>query len=419
MPGGYIGVDVFFVISGFLITAHIVREVETTGRLRIAQFWARRARRLLPASLLTLLATAIGVAALAPESLWRQFYGEIVAATLYVQNWRLASDAVDYLGAENSPSPVQHYWTLSTEEQFYVALPLVVLACVVIARRLGKRPRRVVLVALVLLGAASFIYSASLTTSSPGTAYFSTLTRGWEFAAGGLLALLASTRSARWNGTLAAVGVAGITAAAVLLDSSTAFPGYAAVLPVVGSLLAIAHGERTSLSRVGAWSPVALVGRLSFGIYLWHFPLIVLLPYATGRDLGTIDKIGIAGTSLLLAYLSTRFVEDPVRFSPRLLARRRPAVVAAFSILGMVVVAGLGATGLAVENRQTERAGQLAKQILAGTPDCLGAQARDPHASPCENPDLDGVLLPDPATRVKDDANRAECWFTGSSQSRV
>lgn len=413
LPGGYIGVDVFFVISGFLITAHIVREVETTGRLRIAHFWARRARRLLPASLLTLFVTAVGVAALAPGSLWRQFYSEILAATLYVQNWRLAADSVDYLAVQNAPSPVQHFWTLSTEEQFYVALPVVVILCVATARRLRVSPRRAILAALTLLAAASFAYSLQLTSADPGTAYLSTLTRGWEFAAGGLLALV-PIRASRWHGALAAIGIAGIGAATVLLAETTPFPGYAALLPVVASQLAIAYGDRTHLSRLGAWGPVAMVGRLSFGIYLWHFPLIVLLPYATGRDLGTVDKVAIAGASFLLAYVSTRFVEDPVRFSPRLLAGRRPSVVAAFGVTGMLLVAAAGIGGLLIDERRTDEARALTAQVLADTPACLGAQARDPLHSPCINPDLEGTVVPELAARSADDANRAECWSSGA-----
>ena len=127
MPGGFVGVDVFFAISGFLITAHLLREVEASGRIKLWAFWARRARRLLPAALLTLLLCALGTILLVPEVYWQQFLHEIGASAAYVQNWQLAGDAVDYLNADNRPSPVQHFWSLSAEEQFYVVWPLLIL----------------------------------------------------------------------------------------------------------------------------------------------------------------------------------------------------------------------------------------------------------------------------------------------------
>ncbi|MCW2807720.1 MAG: oatA 3, partial [Marmoricola sp.] len=135
LPGGYIGVDVFFVISGFLITSHLLREVDRTGSVSLAGFWARRLRRLLPAAYVVLLTTAVAVLAWVPRLLWEQFFGEILAAALYVENWTLAVNSVDYLAADNSPSPAQHYWTLSAEEQFYLAWPLLVLLALWLATR--------------------------------------------------------------------------------------------------------------------------------------------------------------------------------------------------------------------------------------------------------------------------------------------
>src|SRR5690606_12921528 len=136
LPGGYIGVDVFFVISGFLITGHLMREAADTGRIRLARFYARRARRLLPAAYLVLAVSAVAVWLWMPLMGWRQNFREIIASALYVQNWALAADSVDYLAAENDPSTVQHYWTLSIEEQFYLVWPLLVLLSTVAALRL-------------------------------------------------------------------------------------------------------------------------------------------------------------------------------------------------------------------------------------------------------------------------------------------
>ena len=148
LTGGYVGVDVFFAISGFLITSHLLAEIDATGRLRPARFWARRAKRLVPASTLVLLLTAVGVVTWVPKNLWRQFLNEIIASTVQAQNWLLAHDSVDYLAANNSPSPTQHFWTLSAEEQFYIVLPLLLLLAIVLARVLHVGHRRVILAGL-------------------------------------------------------------------------------------------------------------------------------------------------------------------------------------------------------------------------------------------------------------------------------
>ena len=190
VPGGYIGVDVFFVISGFLITSHILREVDRTGSVSLAQFWARRIRRLLPASYLVLVVSAVAVLVFVPRLVWQQFFGEILAAALYVENWTLAFNSVDYLAAENTPSPAQHYWTLSAEEQFYLVWPLLVLLGLWLASDGSGAGRRTG----GLRGAGrrhSSPRSATRCGSPPPTpawAYFVTPARAWEFGAGALLA---------------------------------------------------------------------------------------------------------------------------------------------------------------------------------------------------------------------------------------
>ena len=146
LPGGYAGVDVFFAISGFLITAHLVREVERTGTVALPAFWARRARRLLPASMLVLLVSAVGVLVWVPVTYWQQFLREAAAATTYVLNWLLTRDAVDYLAAENAASPVQHYWSLSVEEQFYLVWPLLIILAVSLARTRRQTSDRTLIV---------------------------------------------------------------------------------------------------------------------------------------------------------------------------------------------------------------------------------------------------------------------------------
>ncbi len=417
LPGGFTGVDVFFVISGFLIAGHMLGEIERTGRLRVGAFWARRAKRLLPAALLTLVVTAAATAVWVPRGLWSQFYDEILAATFYVQNWRLASDSIDYLAASNEPSAVQHYWSLSAEEQFYVLLPLVMLLCLGVARVLRRPPRVLVGVALAVLTVTSFVHAMLLTEANPGVAYFSTFTRGWEFTAGALLALVPPRLGRAARVGLVTAGLALVAGSVLLVDGDLPFPGPWAAVAVVGTVLAIAAGHGTYLDRVGAWRPVALVGAVSFAIYLWHFPLIVILPYVTGRDLTTTDKLLIGVASLVLAYLSTRFVEDPVRFSPRLLGARPPRVVAVVAACAMVLTATTALAPRALHERQAEQEAQRLEAALAGDVPCLGAESLDPLRAPCDNPDLRDVVLPEPSVRAKDDANRVDCWSRGEDAS--
>ncbi|MDQ5808759.1 MAG: acyltransferase, partial [Actinomycetota bacterium] len=189
LPGGFVGVDVFFVISGFLITGQLVREVDRTGRVSLAGFWARRARRILPAALVVLAACALLTKAAVPETQWDQFFGEIVASAAYVENWHLAEAAVDYQAADDAPSPVRHFWSLSVEEQFYLVWPLLIVAALLAGRRWIPWT-------LGAVTAASFAWSLHETAADPAAAYFVTPTRAWEFGVGGLLALLPLTRRA-------------------------------------------------------------------------------------------------------------------------------------------------------------------------------------------------------------------------------
>lgn len=341
VPGGYIGVDVFFVISGYLITAHLYREIATTSRLSVAGFWARRIRRLLPASLLVLAVCALLTLAYVPRTLWDQTLRQIAASTLYVQNWALAADTVDYSAAGNTPTLVQHYWSLSVEEQFYLVWPVLAVAVLLLVRgRDTHVVRRALAVAVGLLAAGSFAYSVLLTSTDPARAYFVTPTRAWEFAAGALLSLVVlrpapdAVRTA-----LGWAGAAAIVWSGLALTSETPFPGWIAAAPVVGTVVVIATGtgrSRLAVSRLLSLRPATFLGDISYSMYLWHWPLIVVLPYATGESLRTLDKVGVFVATVLLSWASTRWVENPVRRA-RVLAR--PAWRSyAFGAAGMVVV---------------------------------------------------------------------------------
>src|SRR4051794_13592794 len=212
LPGGFTGVDVFFVISGFLITSLLLEEQRGTGTLSLSGFWARRARRILPAAFATVAACGLGMVAVVPMSLWPQFLDELRASLLYVQNWHLAGDAVDYFAvAEHVPSPVQHFWSLSVEEQFYLVWPVLI----VLAR--GR------FAALAALPALSLGYSLYETAANPAAAYFVTPARAWEFGLGGLLA--AAPAPARPSPRLCLLGLAAILAGAPSLRRHTPVSG--------------------------------------------------------------------------------------------------------------------------------------------------------------------------------------------------
>ncbi len=408
LTGGYVGVDVFFAISGFLITSHLLREFEATGTIRVARFWAARARRLLPASLLVLLLTAIGIIFFVPVGLWERFLTEVSASALYVQNWFLAAQSIDYLGATAEPSPVQHFWTLSVEEQFYFALPLLLLFVALIARVTNGSRRALLFMAISLVTVASLAYSLALTPIS-STAYFSTATRAWEFGLGAVVAFLPTVAWRR--SLLTAAGVAAILTSVVMFDSNTPFPGIAALLPAGGTALVLWAGRDTFLARLGTISPVAMIGRTSYAIYLWHWPIIVFIPYATGAPTTATQKIMIIVATVALAWLSTRYWEDPMRRSPRLLGSSKPRTVALWSIVGMVVVVAV-AGGAIVAQKNVELAHRTAmasevKAVMSSS--CFGAAAMDPDLQPCEVPEV-SAFIPSLVGLTDDDANRPECW---------
>jgi peptidoglycan/LPS O-acetylase OafA/YrhL len=424
LPGGFVGVDVFFVISGYLITGHLLREQVRTGRIALGAFWARRAKRLLPGAFLTLLATGTAVLVLVPSSLWGQYGRELVASTVYLQNWQLASDAVDYLASDNRPSPFQHFWSLSVEEQFYIALPLLLVALAALLRR--TRSHSPVRTARLLLGGVvvvSLVWSVVETRTAPGIAYFSTATRAWEFALGGLASTVVTTASARSGAGRVRAGGAWLGVVLLLtslwaITPATAFPGVAALLPVAGVTLVVLCGAGTGLAVLGRSRPVALLGRVSYAVYLWHWPAVVLLPIVTGHPLGTRDKVAVLVGSLVLALVTTRFVEEPIRFSRRFGALR-PRRVALYGVVATVLVVGLGASTLGALQVQQTQAAAFQRSLETGDVACFGAAAAIGSAHPCVNPRLADVRVPAPAAAAHDDVNRGACWSNTTADFNV
>lgn len=347
LPGGFVGVDIFFVVSGFLITAHLLREQERTGRIVLSRFWARRARRLLPASLLVLVATTAAVYAFVPATRWPQFGSEIVASALYAENWALAWQAVDYMALSNVKSPTQHFWTLGVEEQFYVLWPIVLVLLAALATRRSWSRSRTITVGLAAIVVLSLAHSVVFTGTSQSMAYFFTTTRVWEFGIGALLSILLARRADLFGTTLLAsivswVGLGMILASVLFFGPQTPFPSFTALLPVIGTCLVIAAGSprgRLSPTALMRLRPVQFVGDVSYGVYLWHWPLIVLIPFALAHDLTTGEKLAILLASVALGWVSKTLVEDPIRTGRRFSTMRSRWVFALVALSMAVLLA--------------------------------------------------------------------------------
>ncbi|MGW9629803.1 acyltransferase family protein [Agromyces sp. NPDC055520] len=404
LHGGYVGVDVFFVISGFLITAHLIREIERSDRIDLPRFWARRARRLLPAALLVILVTVIAVLVWMPQFFWAQFFREVVASTLYVENWLLAADAVDYLASGNSPTAVQHYWSLSVEEQFYLVWPLLLLLAAVVVGKVGSGAlRRGLGIAIGIVLVASLATSILMTASDSAAAYFVTPTRAWEFALGAMLAVLPVVAAARLVAVRAVIGWLGwiaIAYSAWTFSAATPFPGSAALVPVLGTAAVIWANEPRvwwSSTALTGIRPIQWVGDVSYSAYLWHWPLILIAPYVIGQaQLSIVVKGPLVVLTLVLAWATKRWVEDPVR-TGRLLSGRRPVVTFGAAGMAMIIVVAPALVGLAFLQARIA-ADDVERSRLAQSA-CFGAASLDDPS--CSDATFD-VISPDPAAAPQD-----------------
>jgi peptidoglycan/LPS O-acetylase OafA/YrhL len=333
--GGYLGVDVFFVISGFLITGLLWREANTTGSVGLRRFYGARARRLLPASATVGVITMVASVVLLPPLQVRSVILDGITSALYVGNYWFIVRGVDYFGGHFPLSPFQHYWSLGVEEQFYLVWPALIIGTAWSIRRIRRRTKeeatssqRPYLVVLALVAAVSFAMSLVITYVMPAVAFFSLPTRAWQLAVGGLVALTVvrwQRLSPRAGAITGWAGLALILLACTQLSSATPYPGIAALLPTLGAALVIAAGCAAPSRGCGQLlgvSSMRAIGRISYSWYLWHWPVLLLAPALLGHPLGLAARVAAALVSGGLAVLTLRFIENPLRFAAPI--RRSP-----------------------------------------------------------------------------------------------
>lgn len=421
LGGGFVGVDLFFVLSGYLITELLIREWTRHGRISLSGFWARRVRRLLPAATLVLVATALASAFWLPAVQRKPVSLDIVWSAVFSANWRFAQQGTDYFAEDRAISPVQHYWSLGVEEQFYVLWPLLVIGCGVLAARWARRSsgrRRsedgagirttiAILAAIVII--VSLVYSIRLTSVNQPYAYFGTPSRAWQLGVGALLAA-GSPFVRRLNlpvrTVLAVGGLIAFAWAVLSLDEtggSISYPGTAALVPTLAAaaLIAAGSGGSTAIGSALSWGPLQWLGDLSYSLYLWHFPVLVIgISYFDPA--GWLVRTGLVAIAVVAAWVSYTWLETPVRMLPRLarsagLSLALGVTLVAASTTVALAAPSLGSSETTVLNAQGEKVelGPVLIDPLLGLrdPDALGCTAvsfETTENDACDRGDPDG-----------------------------
>jgi len=307
LDGGYIGVDIFYVISGFLITGILVRELDAKNSISLLSFYARRAKRLLPASFLVIVVTGIAGYILLPASMRESFGRDLIAASTYISNFLFALWENDYQNLNSTPSPFIHFWSLAVEEQFYLFWPFFIL----LLFRIGRR--RAVLYGVIVTLIGSFLFSLYLTERAPIWAFYILPTRAWELAAGALLVFLPDLRRIRPVIALSSFIV--VLTATYIFDEATPFPGTAALAPVVATVLLLASRSNWPpfLDAIARFRGTQWLGAISYPLYLWHWPVLVIPAIHLGQELTVVQTVLLLGLTVVLAGFTHKYVEGPLR----------------------------------------------------------------------------------------------------------
>ena len=364
--GGYIGVDIFYVISGFLITGLLLRELDGTGSLALKAFYLRRIKRLLPASFFVLFVTAIVAWTVYPTTLRHGLGKDIAAAGAYVSNYLFALWQMDYQNLNATPPVVIHYWSLAVEEQFYLFWPFIILAL----HRFGAR--RAVFIGVAAITIASFLLSLFLTPREPIWSFYSLPTRAWELGIGALLLFI--PKRIRFSSNYGWAALALILYGTLTFTDKTPFPGTAALVPVIGTAFAIAslNNWPRAMNRFGNLKIVQWLGEISYPLYLWHWPVLVIPSVAWGRSLVAHELFICVLLTALLADLTHRFIEDPIRYSkpkPKLVIKSGAAATAASLVMGAAIYLSFN-DEIKLDNGRSYSVSELIKRPVIYDDDC-------------------------------------------------
>ena len=414
LPGGFVGVDVFFVVSGFLITGLLLAEARAKGSVSLIDFYARRARRILPGAALTLLATDVAAFFLLNFVRARDAVHDSLYAAAFGANFRFAGRATDYFAESDPPSPFLHCWSLAVEEQFYLVWPAV-LSVVLLGVAARRRPRRdahvfrtrSLLLTVVALAGISLGWSMYMTSTEPVGAYFSPFTRAWELGVGAALAVAGPacvTVPALLRLVMGWTGLLAIASAALLYSEATPFPGVFALVPTVGTALMIAAGSgdrhsRGAVGRLLALRPMCFVGDRSYAIYLWHWPILVLADQYAGHRISLPVKLGLVVAALLLSCVSYTLVENPIRRKTP--GRRGAVLVFAVSLLAVLATATVSLAAIGKEQQRLENLAASAptrglSTVLHSYRTPAGAQSALPEVVAAVRAARRGAALPSP-----------------------
>ncbi|MGW8812452.1 acyltransferase family protein [Gordonia terrae] len=398
LTGGFVGVDVFFVISGFLITGLLVREYERHGRISLRGFFARRARRIIPPAALVIVVSIVAAAFVMPLlKVFKQAI-DLLAAAAQLANWHFIDQNADYLAGAIDGSLATHFWSLAIEAQLYFVWPFVVIGAAALAMRtpVGRvlSVRWSVGLAVLAISALSLYLAVDITATDPATAYMATYTRAWQFGVGGLVAVAVPVLG-RLGGSRAGLpvafvlgwaGLAGVLVTAFAVDAQTPYPGTAALLPTAGAALIIASGcavgtRSAFVGRLLATPPLTFLGRVSYAWYLWHWPAIVLYQAVAGPSSWTV-LLGVSAVSLVLAIASTLLFEEPLLRNREL--KRNESASISVGLTGVVVALAVtmtaGVVTVQLASRDTIANAALTYQSV------FGSQAGEPAGPVTPNP---------------------------------